>query len=143
MTTMQNVTERRQVGTTTRQPRRRTALTMVLAISALSSIACTSMTVNQLMADPSRYRNRDVRLSGAVVDSYSFADRGIYRIDDGTGRLWVVSTTGVPRNSARVTVKGTVREGFNLGSLGDRINLPPGVGAGLVLMESSHKARRD
>jgi len=143
MTTMRHVTERRQVRATTRQRWCRSGVATILAISALSSIACAAMTVNQVMADPSRYRNRDVRLSGAVVDSYSFADRGIYRIDDGTGQLWVVTTTGVPRNSARVTVKGTVREGFNLGSLGDRINLPPGVGAGLVLMESSHKARRD
>jgi hypothetical protein len=52
-----------------------------------------------------------------------------------------VSETGVPRRSARVTVKGKVREGFNLGSLGDRINLPPGVAAGLILMESSHTAK--
>jgi hypothetical protein len=50
----------------------------------------------------------------------------------------VVSDRGTPRKGARVTVKGTIREGFNLGSLGDQINLP-GVGVGLVLMESSHK----
>ncbi len=141
MTTMLNVTG--GLCATTRQRWRRSGLALILAVSALSSIACASMTVNQVMADPSRYRNRDVRLSGAVVDSLSFADRGIYRIDDGTGQLWVVSTTGVPRKSARVTVKGKVREGFNLGSVGDRINLPPGVEAGLVLMESSHKARRN
>ena len=114
---------------------------MMLAVGALVSSACASMTVNQIIADPSRYRNREVRVSGSVVDSYSLADRGAYRIDDGTGQLWVVSGTGVPRRSARVTVKGTVREGFNLGSLGGRINLPPGVEAGLVLMESSHKAQ--
>jgi hypothetical protein len=51
-----------------------------------------------------------------------------------------VSDKGVPRVSARVTVKGRVREGFNLGSLGDRINLPAGLGSGLVLLESSHTA---
>jgi hypothetical protein len=52
-----------------------------------------------------------------------------------------VSDKGVPRTSARVTVKGTIREGFNLGSLGGRINVPQGIGSGLVLMESSHKAK--
>ena len=116
-------------------------VTMPLAVSALMLSACASMTVNQIIADPSRYRNREVRVSGAVVDSYSLAHRGAYRIDDGTGQLWVVSETGVPRRSARVTVTGRVREGVNLGMLGDRINVPPGVGAGLVLMESSHKAK--
>jgi hypothetical protein len=113
----------------------------VLAVSALASAACASMSINRVLADPSRYRNREVRLSGAVVDSYSLANRGAYRIDDDTGQLWVVSETGTPRKGARVSVKGTIREGFNLGSLGDRINLPAGVGSGLVLVESSHKAK--
>jgi hypothetical protein len=112
----------------------------ILAVSALASAACASMTINRVLANPSRYRDRQVRLSGSVVDSYSLANRGAYRIDDDTGQLWVVSDRGTPRKGARVTVNGTIREGFNLGSLGNQINLP-GVGVGLVLMESSHKAR--
>lgn len=119
----------------------RSGLLSLLAVTAMASMACASRSVNQILADPSRYRNRDVRVSGSVVDSYSVSDRGAYRIDDGTGQLWVVSDVGVPRRNARVTVRGKVLEGFDLGSLGDRIHLPPGVGAGLVLMESSHKAR--
>lgn len=83
---------------------------------------------------------REIQLSGAVVDSYSLANRGAYRIDDETGQLWVVSDKGTPRKGARVTVKGTIREGFNLGSLGDQIKLP-GIGVGLVLLESSHTAK--
>jgi hypothetical protein len=113
----------------------------VLSMSALAATACASTSVNRILADPSRYRDREVRVSGSVVDSYSFANRGAYRIGDESGQLWVVSDTGVPRKGARVTVRGTIREGFNLGSLGDRINLPA-VGSGLVLMESSHKAGR-
>ena len=112
----------------------------ILAASALVSAACASMTINHVLADPSRYRNREVQLSGAVVDSYSLANRGAYRIDDETGQLWVVSDKGTPRKGARVTVKGTIREGFNLGSLGDQIKLP-GIGVGLVLLESSHTAK--
>ena len=112
----------------------------ILAGSALVSAACASKTINQVLADPSRYRNREIQLSGAVVDSYSLANRGAYRIDDDTGQLWVMSSRGTPRKGARVAVKGTVREGFNLGSLGDLIKLPGGV-AGLVLVESSHSAK--
>lgn len=112
----------------------------VLSVSVLVSASCASTSVNRILADPSRYRDREVRVSGSVVDSYSFANRGAYRIGDEFGRIWVVSDRGVPRKGARVTVRGTIREGFNLGSLGDRINLPA-VGSGLVLMESSHKAR--
>ncbi len=119
---------------------RSTALTM-LVLGALASSACATRSVNQILADPSRYRDREVRVAGLVVESYSFASRGAYRIDDQSGQLWVVSDRGVPRKGARVTVTGTIREGFNLGSLGDRINLPAGLGSGLVLMESSHRAK--
>jgi hypothetical protein len=111
----------------------------VFSIGALVSTACASTHIDRILADPSHYRDRQVRLSGSVVDSYSFASRGAYRLGDDSGQLWVVSDRGVPRKGARVTVQGTIREGFNLGSLGDRMNLP-GIGSGLVLMESSHKA---
>ena len=115
---------------------------MIAVLIALASVGCASTrTINQVLADPSRYRDRDVQLAGEVTQSVSLLNRGAYRIDDGTGQLWVVSEKGVPRERARVTVKGTVREGFNLGSLGGRINLPMGIGTGLVLIESSHKAR--
>lgn len=122
----------------------RNGILLAVAMVALASgAACASTrTVNEILADPSRYRNREVKISGEVVDSYSAVNRGAYRIDDGTGQLWVVSETGVPRRTAKVTVRGRVREGFNIGSLGDALKLPPGIAAGLVLMESSHKATR-
>jgi hypothetical protein len=120
--------------------RRLSIVLVTLTMSVLMSAACASTSVNRILADPSRYQNREVRVSGAVVDSYSFANRGAYSIGDESGLLWVVSDRGVPRKGARVTVEGTIREGFNLGSLGDRMNLPAGL-TGLVMMESSHKAR--
>jgi len=112
----------------------------VFSVGALTLVACAT-TINQILADPSHYRNRDVKVTGTVADSYSLADRGAYRIADGTGELWVVSERGVPRKGARVEVTGTIREGFNLGGLGERVKLPGALGTGLVLMESSHKAK--
>ena len=82
-----------------------------------------------------------MKLSGSVVDSYSLVGNGAYQIEDTTGRLWIVSNGGVPRQGARVSVTGTVREGFSLGSVGDKLKLPPAVSAGIVLIESSHKAK--
>ena len=114
---------------------------LVIAASAILSSACAATTINQILADPSRYRNRDVRVSGSVVDSYSLLNRGAYKINDESGQLWVVSDRGVPRRGARVTVKGTIRDGFSLGSFGDRAKLPPAIGSGLLMMESSHKAK--
>ena len=119
---------------------RSVALIVVLA-GALLSGACASRSINQVLADPGRYRDREVKLSGSVVDSYSFVGNGAYQIEDNSGKLWVVSNRGVPRKGAKVSVKGTVREGFSLGSVGDKLKLPPAVSAGVVLMETSHKAK--
>lgn len=113
--------------------------TLALLMGVLGSTACASVTINKVLADPGRYRDQDVTVSGEVSDSFSAMSRGAYRLRDGSGQLWVVSEHGVPRNGARVVVKGKIREGFNLSGFGDR--LPAGLGSGLVLVESSHRAR--
>ena len=116
---------------------------VAIVVAAVSLGACAT-SINKVLADPSRYRDREVKVSGTVLDSYSIASRGAYRIADRGAELWVVSDRGVPRKGARVTVTGTIREGFNLGiagdKLGDRVKLPAGVSAGLVLLEREHKA---
>ena len=118
---------------------RRAGLALVLA-AVIGSAACAT-SINSVLADPSRYRNREVKISGRVADSYSVANRGFYRLEDRTGHLWVLSDQGVPRTGARVSVRGTIRDAFNLGVLGPNIKLPPAVASGLVLIETSHSAR--
>jgi hypothetical protein len=109
-----------------------------IVLAAAVAAGCAAKTVNHILADPGRYRDRQVTLSGYVADSYGVGSRGLYRLEDRTGSIWVVSDRGVPRRGARVKVRGRVREGFNLGAFGDR--LPPSLAAGLVLVESSHRA---
>jgi len=82
----------------------------------------------------------DVTISGRVVESFSLADRGAYRVEDKSGSLWVISEHGVPRKGAKVKVEGTIREGFNADVLGSFIRLPSGVSSGLVMIERSHRA---
>jgi hypothetical protein len=122
------------------KPHARRASPVIVLVALIGSAACAT-SINRVLADPSHYRNREVKISGRVADSYSLADRGVYRVQDGSGALWVASDHGVPRQGARVSVRGTIREGFNLGALGNRVNLPPGVGSGLIMMEISHKAK--
>lgn len=118
----------------------RSAAVIVMTLVAVVSSACATRSINQILVDPSRYQNREVRVSGTVEESYSFTRRGAYRIGDRSGQLWVISERGVPRKGARVIVSGRIRDGFNFGSLGDRMGLPVGLESGLVLMESSYKA---
>ncbi len=109
-----------------------------VAVALMATIACATR-VNNVLADPSKYRNREVTISGDVKDSYSIMSRGVYRVEDKTGSLWVYSDKGVPRTGAKVSVTGSIKEGFNLGNLADR--LPAGMASGLILIERTHKAR--
>jgi hypothetical protein len=114
------------------------ALFAVIVFLALVMAGCEQKSINEIRADPGRYANREVAVVGNVTRSYSVLGKGTYEIDDGTGKLWVVSESGVPRNGARVVVKGTIRDAYNLGSL---VKLPEPVTSGLVMIESSHEAR--
>lgn len=101
-------------------------------------IACKKATISQILADPHRYTDHEVGVEGDVIQGYSVLGRGAYEIQDGTGKLWVVSEKGTPRKGARVSVKGRVHEGFDLGSL---VKLPDAVRSGIVLIESAHEVK--
>ena len=115
----------------------RAALAGLLAVLSFVLVACEERKINDILAEPTRYANREVGLRGTVMQSYSILGRGAYQIEDGTGKLWVISDRGVPRKGARVGVRGHVRDGFDLGSL---VKLPAAIGHGLVLIETGHRA---
>lgn len=104
---------------------------------ALLVAGCGAKSINQVLADPAKYRNQTVTVHGTVDESVSVLGRGAYRIADGDQSLWVVTNTGAPRKGARVDVTGRVQEGYDLSF----IKLPSSVQSGVVLVESSHKAR--
>lgn len=110
---------------------------VLVGVLGLALAGCRT-TINQLLAEPGRYADREVTVGGDVVRSVSVLGRGAYQIDDGTGTVWVVTRRGAPRQGARVAVKGRVRDVVNLGEL---IPLPPEVGSGLVIVETEHRAR--
>lgn len=112
-----------------------------VALLLCLTVAGCATKINKVLADPSKYRDKEVTVSGKVADSVSIVDRGAYRIVDSSGELWVVSTRGVPRVGADVKVKGTIRDGYNFGLFGNKIKLPGGLSSSLVLIESSHSAR--
>ncbi len=116
----------------------RTVIFLLVFICAILFSGCERKTINEIKADPGRYANREVAVLGHVVQSVSLLGHGAYEVDDGTGRLWVVSQTGVPRKGARVLVRGRIRDGFDLGSF---VRLPERVSNAMVLMEHEHRAK--
>ena len=94
--------------------RRRTLVLLPLLLAAAFGLtACPSQTnIGKIQADPNRYLDKEVGIVGRVTDSYGIPlVGGAYEIDDGTGKIWVVTQRGVPSRGARVGVKGRVYSG--------------------------------
>lgn len=74
--------------------------------------------VAELKYNPARYHDRTVAIDGVVTSSWGLplVPLKMYRVDDGTGEVMVVSNSGrVPPRGARVRVKGRVSEIATLG----------------------------
>ncbi len=89
-------------------------LIFVLA-AALFATACGTVPIGRILHDPSRYSNRNVTVQGTVTSAVGAMGAGGYQVEDGTGKIIVISTgSGVPGKGARVTVNGTVSSGVTL-----------------------------
>ena len=99
------------------RPRQSVFLSLLLLVSVLGLTACPKQTtIAKINSDPDRYRDKEVAIAGTVQDSYGALGTGFYKVDDGTGQLWVVTRRrGAPSKGARVGAKGRVYTGFSFG----------------------------
>lgn len=93
---------------------------VVLLAGALLLAACPKrVSIAELQANPSRYNNKDIAVAGVVRDSYGVnipgtpIRGGAYKIDDGTGTLWIITEDVVPNKGAEIGVKGRIGSGVN------------------------------
>ena len=96
---------------------------ILLSLAAFASIfaaACPErISIADIEANPSRYQNKDVAIAGTVRDSYGISipgtpiRGGAYKIDDGTGSIWVFTEDSVPSKGTQLGVKGRIGSGAN------------------------------
>jgi hypothetical protein len=103
----------------------------LVCVSAIFLTGCGGVKIGRINADPSRFRNQTVHVSGTVVNSVGVLDTGGYQLDDGTGKIYVLSRSGVPSRGSHVTVTGRVSPGVEV--LGQPV--------GAAIREESHKVR--
>ncbi len=73
--------------------------------------------IKTLLDDPSRFDKQTVRIAGNVTRSLGIMGYGAYEVDDGTGKLPVVTQeNGAPRTGAQVGVEGEFRSAFTMGT---------------------------
>ena len=86
---------------------------VVLVLLALFLAGCPSeVTIGKILADPYRYQDKEVVVRANVVTGFGGLGRGIYEIEDGTGRIFVITDRGIPGRCARVTLHGRVVNAF-------------------------------
>ena len=113
---------------------RRTSLALVLVLAAaVLSAACEKTNIGKILDNPDRYYDKEVGVVGTVEDSYSVPFvGGAYKLDDGTGELWIVTKRGsTPRRGAKIGAKGRVYNGITFG----------GRNFGTVIEESGRKTK--
>jgi hypothetical protein len=93
--------------------------------------ACGPVKIGRINADPSRYQNRVVHLSGTVTNSVGVLGTGGYQLEDETGKIYVVSRSGVPSRGSRVKVTGVVSPGVQV--LGQPV--------GVAIREERHRLK--
>ncbi len=72
--------------------------------------------IEKINRDPARFAGKEVTIAGRVVGSWGALGFGGLEIEDGTGRMWVVSERfGVPGRDARIAVTGRIEQGVTLG----------------------------
>ena len=92
----------------------------IALFTAAFAAACPERTsIADISANPSRYLDKEVAVAGTVQDSYGLSipgtpiRGGAYKIDDGTGSMWVFTEESVPTKGTQIGVKGRVGSGVN------------------------------
>ena len=71
--------------------------------------------IRTLLDDPGTYDGKTVRIAGTCAGGMGILGYGAYQVDDGTGKLLVVTESGgAPREGAKIGVEGTFRSAFTL-----------------------------
>lgn len=75
--------------------------------------------IGDISSQPSTFEHKDVKIGGQVTKVYDMPSAisrvSAYCITDGTGQIWVLSHSGVPRKGEIVGVRGEVQTKEDLG----------------------------
>lgn len=96
----------------------RKVLLSLLVIGVMLGIAACppQKSIADIQRDPARYANDEVAIKGTVTESWGALGTGMYQLDDGTGKIWILSSGyGVPSKGVRVGVAGTIQPTLSLG----------------------------
>jgi hypothetical protein len=96
--------------------RKNLVLVFLAGVSLFLAGCPTRTSIERINRDPGRFAGKDVTIAGHVIESFGLLGTGVYEVDDGSGRMWVLSHGyGVPGNGAKVAVTGRLEQGVSFG----------------------------
>jgi hypothetical protein len=111
-------------------------MSLVLLIGLFASACPKRTSIADIESNPSKYYDKEVAVAGRVENSYGISipiiqngQGGIYKVDDGTGSIWVITKRSVPTKGAQLGIKGKVQNGVNYN----------GKNYGLVIVEDDRR----
>ncbi|NNE98375.1 MAG: hypothetical protein HKN25_05065 [Pyrinomonadaceae bacterium] len=111
----------------------------VFLIAAFAAGCPKRTSIAEIESNPAKYQNKEVAVAGITGTSYGLSiplsdkSGGIYKIDDGTGSIWVITDRIVPSKGSKLGVKGKIQNGISYN----------GKNYGLVLIESDRKFKKN
>jgi len=92
------------------------ALLLILTATFLLTACPPTPNIAEINRNPGKYAGKEIGVQGDVDETAGFLGTGAYRINDGTGSIWILSQGyGVPGKGAHVKVVGTLIQGASLG----------------------------
>ncbi len=101
----------------------------VLAL-ALFSCGLSSTKIGDIIGHPRDYADKEVTVSGEVVETFSLFVVKYFTVRDDSGEISVVTERALPAKGEKIKVTGTVREAFSIGTK-----------TALVLVEKTEKSK--
>jgi|SRR3954471_12942369 len=97
---------------------KRSGLLIIAFTLTFLLIGCERTTISEIIKNPQRFAGEEVTIAGTVTNTEADdPHKGSFELDDGTGRLWVLSTNyQVPKRGEKLAITALVEDAVKLGS---------------------------
>ncbi|MDX2271615.1 MAG: hypothetical protein NW237_06645 [Cyanobacteriota bacterium] len=101
-----------------RSSSRQIVLLLLCVVLGIGSVGCAPLArlglgvteISTVVNNPANYPQVTIR--GKVVNQIGIFGQGAYELQDDSGSIWVITTTGIPAIDSTVTVQGKASEGL-------------------------------
>ena len=73
------------------------------------------VTIEEILQNPSKFREESIKVVGKVEKPFEVLGVGFFILNDGTGRILILTRHGVPKPGNKIAVIGKVKELFQVG----------------------------